>query len=127
MPKTAVRLAIAAALTIAAVAPLQGQGLTQGTWTGTISPPGMEAIPVQFEVSGSGSALSISVTTALFPGAISLNDIRVEGTSMTFWFEPGPRVECTLTRDDTGGYAGPCTDGSADGGGGMTMVPPGAE
>jgi hypothetical protein len=124
MPRIVSRLGIAALLMLAAAAPLNSQELTPGMWTGTIAPPNTEAIPLQFEVSGAGSALSVLVTTVLFQGAIPLNDIRVDATSITFWWDLGARVECTLTRDASGGYAGPCSDGSAAGDGRMTMVPP---
>jgi len=105
-------------------APLDAQDLTAGSWTGSIAPPGMEPIPLQIAVSGAGSELSVLVSTVLFPGEIPLNDIRLDGSSMSFWWDLGVRVECTLTRDGSGGYAGPCSDGSADGDGQMTMVPP---
>jgi hypothetical protein len=122
MPKIMSRLGVAALLAFAA--PLNAQDLAAGSWTGSIAPPGMEAIPLQIQVSGAGSGLSVLVSTVLFPGEIPLNDIRLDGSSMTFWWDLGVRVECTLTRDASGGYAGPCSDGSADGDGQMTMVPP---
>jgi hypothetical protein len=127
MPKVFARLGFAALLVLAAAAPLHAQALTPGTWTGTIAPPNTEAIPLQLEVSGAGAALAVSVTSSLIPGAIPLNDIRVDGDSVTFWWDLGARVECTLTRDASGGYAGPCSAGGAPENGRMTMVPPAGE
>jgi len=127
MPRIVSRLGIAALLLLAAAAPSNAQELTTGTWSGTIAPPNTEAIPLQLEVSGAGPALSVLVTSVLIQGAIPLNDIRVDGTSVSFWWDLGVRVECTLTRDAGGGYAGPCSAGDADENGRMTMVPPADE
>ena len=32
----------------------------------------------------------------------------VDAKTLTFWFTPGPRVECKLTRRDDGSFEGPC-------------------
>jgi hypothetical protein len=125
MPKTIARLAFAAALTIAAVAPLQGQGLSAGTWTGSITPPGGEAIPVSFEVGGTAAAPTVAMSAPMVQGTIAFNDIRVEGPMLLFWWEPGVRVDCQLTRTAAGGYEGPCSDGSGGASGALSMVPPG--
>ena len=42
---------------------------------------------------------------------------------LTFWFTPGPRVDCTLTRREDGAFAGSCRD-SGGGDASMVMVPP---
>jgi hypothetical protein len=56
MPKTAVPVLLAAALTFGAVAPLQAQALTPGTWTGTMSNPVGGNVPVTFDVGGTADA-----------------------------------------------------------------------
>lgn len=123
MTNLSTRLALAALLTLASVASVEAQ-LASGTWTGTMSPPGGQPIPVTFEVSGAGSELSVEMSAPMIPDAIPFNDIRIDGPSMTFWWEPGIRVDCTLTRDAGGGYAGSCSDGGDRGAGALTMVPP---
>ena len=124
MSRTLSRLAAAALLVFALSARSDAQELTTGTWTGTMSPPGGEAIPVQFQVSGSGAALAVVMTAAIVPDGIPFQDIRVEGPALTFWWEPGVRVDCQLTRTAAGGYEGPCSDGSGGESGAITMVPP---
>jgi hypothetical protein len=124
MAKFSSYLGVAALLALATAAPVSAQDLTPGTWTGTMSPPGGEAIPVEFQVSGAGAALTVVMTAAMIEDGIPFKDIRVEGQSLTFWWEPGVRVDCTLTRDAAGSYAGACSDGSGSASGGMTMVPP---
>jgi hypothetical protein len=125
MPKTAVRLLLAVvALTVVGIAPLQAQALTPGTWTGTMSNPVGGSVDVTFDVGGTEAAPTISMSVSLLPEPIAFNDIRFDGPTMTFWWEPGVRVDCRLTRDATGGYAGTCSDGSGSGDGRITMVPP---
>src|SRR5687768_6148258 len=124
MSKTAVRLIIAAGLTLGAVDSLQAQGLTPGTWTGSISNPAGGAADVTFEVGGTATAPTVQMSVSMLPDPIPFNDIRLDGPTMTFWWEPGVRVDCTLTRDAAGGYAGTCSDGSGSGDGRLTMVPP---
>ena len=126
MPKIAVRLALAAGLTIAAVAPLEAQGLTPGTWTGTLSNPVGAVIPVTFEVGGTAEAPTVSMMVTLFPEPIDFNDIRLDGSTLAFWWEPGVRVDGQLSRTAAGGYEGSCLDGSGSGSGSLTMIPPGA-
>jgi hypothetical protein len=124
MPSSLSTLAVATLIALAPSAPVQAQELSPGTWTGTMSPPGGQAIPVQFEVSGSGAALSVVMTAQMVPDGIPFNDIRVEGQALTFWWEPGVRVDCQLMRTQAGGYEGACSDGSGGASGAMTMVPP---
>jgi hypothetical protein len=124
MSKIALRLLIAVGLAVGAVAPLQAQALTPGTWTGTMSNPVGGNVAVTFDVAGTAQAPTISMSVSMLPEPIAFNDIRLEGETMTFWWEPGVRVDCALTRDAAGGYAGTCSDGSGSGEGRMTMVPP---
>ncbi len=126
MPNAA-RLLIVAGLTLAAMAPRQveGQGLTPGTWSGSFSnPAGQVTLSVTYDVGGTVEAPTVSMSVSMVPEPIPFNDIRLDGQTMTFWWEPGVRVDCTLTRDASGGYAGACSDGSGSGEGRLTMVPP---
>jgi hypothetical protein len=124
MPTRAVPLLLAATLTLGIVAPLQAQALTPGTWTGTMSNPVGGSVSVTFDVGGTAETPTISMSVSMLPEPIAFNDIRLEGSTMTFWWEPGIRVDCQLTRDSGGGYAGTCSDGSGSGDGRITMVPP---
>jgi hypothetical protein len=125
MPKTAVRLLLAVvALSVVGAAPLHAQALTPGTWTGTMSNPVGGSVDVTFDVGGTAAAPTISMSVSMLPEPIAFNDIRFDGPTMTFWWEPGVRVDCRLTRDAAGGYAGTCSDGSGSGDGRITMVPP---
>ena len=59
--------------------------------------------------------------------SISFYEVALDGDELTFWWEPGPRVDCTLLRKEDGSFEGTCTDGGADGEGTLTMVPPSGE
>ena len=125
MKRTAAGLGIVALLALGSAAPASAQALPQGTWTGTMSPPGGEAIPVNFEVSESAGALSIAMMAVQVEGEMPFRDIRLDGQTMTFWWEVGVRVDCSLTRTEAGGFKGTCSDGTgASGEGTLTMVPP---
>ena len=125
MKRTAAGLGVVALLALGSATPASAQALPQGTWTGTMSPPGGEAIPVNFEVSESGGALSIAMMAVQVEGEMPFRDIRLDGPTLTFWWEVGVRVDCSLTRTEVGGFAGTCTDGTGDRGEGtLTMVPP---
>lgn len=121
-------LSIHIAVTLAALwwaVPTAAQELTPGTWTGTMAPPGASAIPVVFEVGGTGAALSIVMRSVLVQEEMHFQDVRVDGSQLTFWWEPGVRVDCTLQRTPAGGFEGPCVGaGGPQGAARMTMVPP---
>lgn len=125
MNKTTAALGTAAVLALWPVAQAGGQELPEGTWTGTMSPPGAEAIPVTFEVGASNGAVSIVMRSAQVEGEMPFQDVRVDGDQLTFWWEPGVRVNCALERTEAGGFTGACTGESGpEGAGTITMVPP---
>ena len=125
MNKTASHLVVAAFLALGAAAPAAAQELPSGTWTGTLAPPGASGIPVTFDVGETGGALSIVMRSAQVEGDMPFQDVRLEGSELTFWWNPGVRVNCTLARTPTGGYEGPCAGvGGPEGAGRITMVPP---
>ena len=100
------------------------QEIEPGAWTGTLTPPGGAVVPVTYEVSDANGALSIVMNNPQL-GDIEFNDARLEGDQLTFWFTPGTRVECTLTRKEDRSFDGGCSDGrGADGQGALTMTPP---
>lgn len=125
MKRTAAGWGIVVLLALGSAAPAGAQALAQGTWTGTMAPPGGEAIPVNFEVSESGGALSIAMMAVQVEGEMPFRDIQLTGQTLTFWWEVGVRVDCSLTRTQAGGFEGTCSDGTGDRGEGtLTMVPP---
>ncbi len=127
MPVPSLRrvLLVSLAAALAAAAPAAGPELPRGTWSGAMSAPGGQPIPVSFEVGGSGATITIVMSSAQVEGEIAFNDVRLAGNELTFWWEPGVRVDCVLGRTSAGGYEGTCSDGSA-GDGTLSMVPPGA-
>ena len=122
--KSAFMLLVAAS--IATPCTVAAQALPLGTWSGAMSAPGGTPIPVSFQVGRTDSGLSIVMSSAQVEGEIAFTDVRLQGDSLTFWWEPGVRVECTLTRTDAGGFEGSCSDGSGSGEGILRMVPPAA-
>jgi hypothetical protein len=113
----------AAALGLAATAPLCAQTLPAGKWSGTMAPPSSEGVAVSFDVAGIDDSLVITMTG---PDGrqIPFGAIRVESGKLEFQWSPGnTTVQCELTKQDDGTYRGPCTDTE-----GMTgqlaMVPP---
>lgn len=97
------------------------QELEPGTWTGTLSPPGGEGVPVTFAVGLTDGALSIVMNNVQL-GDMPFSDERLDGEELTFWWEPGTRVDCTLLRQGDRSFEGTCSAGNGDGS--ITMVPP---
>lgn len=126
MARTLRRLGAVAVAMLALAGQAQGQELERGTWTGAMSPPGGSAIPVTFEVAVTGNDLSIVMSNPQF-GDIPFMDPRLSGGELTFWWEPGTRVECTLVRGEDRRFVGTCSDvQGATGEGSLTMTPPAA-
>jgi hypothetical protein len=125
MIRTASGLVALAVLAMSGAAPAGAQELAQGTWTGTMTPPGGAAIPVTYEVGESGGTLSVVMRSVEVEGEMAFNDVQIVGSELTFWWEPGVRVDCTLLRTEAGSFEGSCSDGSGSSGEGrLTMLPP---
>lgn len=116
-------LVLAAALPAFAFVPAEAQKLEVGKWTGSVTPPGEPAsTPVTYDVTLKGDTIGITATAAEH-GSFPFNEVKLTDNTLTFWFAPGPRVDCTLTRRDDGSFAGNCRD--EDGGdASMVMIPP---
>jgi hypothetical protein len=115
--------AISLALLLGLAPPSAAQELVHGTWTGTMTPPGGRPFEVTYQVGELGGALAVTMHSILVQEVIPFRDIRLAGDELTFWWEPGVRVDCTLRRTASGSFEGPC---AAQGGaaGALTMIPP---
>jgi len=115
-------IAIAAVLPLVAFTTAHAQKLEPGKWTGTVAPPGEQAMDVTYDVTMKGDTIGIAVNAGEH-GTFTFNDVKLDADTLTFWFAPGPRVECTLKRAETGAFAGECRD--PEGGiATMAMIPP---
>lgn len=124
MRKMVAGLGIVVLVAMWAATPASAQTLQPGTWTGALTPPGGADVPVTFEVGETAGALSIVMNEPQM-GGIDFSDVRLEGNELTFWWEPGVRVDCTLTRNEDMSFGGICSDGrGADGQGVLLMRPP---
>lgn len=116
-------IVLSAALPLLALVPVEAQKLEPGKWTGTVTPPGQQmAMPVTYDITTKGDTIGITVSAGEH-GSFAFNEVKLNEKTLTFWFTPGPRVECTLTRGEDGAFAGPCRD-SEGGMASMVMVPP---
>ena len=125
MSRTFAALGTCVGLVMLVTTPVDAQ-LTPGTWTGTMSPPGNQSVGVSYEVAETDGALSIVMSASEVGMSFPLNDVSLDGDTLTFWWAPGDRVECTLLQQENGSFEGTCTDGGANGEGTLTMRPPSA-
>ncbi|HUF75005.1 MAG TPA: hypothetical protein VMM35_01945 [Longimicrobiales bacterium] len=122
--KNRVSALCAALILLAAAVPASGQQLTHGVWTGTITLPGDRPFTVTYEVGTIDGALAIAMTSILVQEVVRFQDVELSGNELTFWWVPGLRVDCTLTRTESGGFEGPCAPGGGGTPAALTMVPP---
>jgi hypothetical protein len=116
-------IVLLAGLSPLAVNPAQAQSLETGKWTGTVTAPGEQsAMPVEFDVTLKGDTLGITVRAGEH-GTFAFNEAKLDDRTLTFWFMPGPRVDCTLLRGEDETFSGSCRD-SEGGIASMVMVPP---
>jgi len=98
------------------------QEIQSGTWAGVLVPAGDTAADVQFQVASEDDAISITMVIPGF-GELPLDDVTLEDETLSFSFDIGLVVRCSLARTDDGGFEGTCTgdDGNS---GRVTMTPP---
>lgn len=124
MRRTAAKLGIVALIAVWVATPIGAQELERGVWTGSIALPGGSSLPVTYEIGDTDGALSVVMNNAQL-GDVAFSDAAFDGEALTFWWEPGIRVDCSLLLKEDGSMAGICTDGSGpDGEGTLTMLPP---
>lgn len=112
------------ALALAMTAPATAQDIQTGTWTGSITPPGVPTQETTYEVTASDDMVAITIATPI--GDLPFNDLEVGADRLTFSFEPGTPVDCVLMLRDDGSYSGECVDSDGDPGV-LVMVPPGGQ
>ena len=116
-------MVLSAALPLLASVSADAQKLEPGKWTGTVTPPGEQtAVEVSYDVTMKGDTIGITINAGEH-GAYPFNEVRLNERTLTFWFAPGPRVDCTLTRREDGAFEGRCSDEAGDDAS-MLMVPP---
>ena len=98
------------------------QKIEVGKWTGNVIAPDGDTVPTTYDVTLKGDTIGINVTAGEH-GSFSFNEVKLVDKTLTFWFQPGPRVDCALTRRDDGAFAGACKD-SEGGTAQMLMTPP---
>lgn len=121
MKKTTIAAAaLAAALLVAA--PASAQEMALGTWTGSLTPPGAEPVPVSYTVERADGKLSIVMSEDI-NGEMPFQDVVYDGSVLVFWWDIGIRIDCAL-RWSEGSLQGTCSDGRPGGDGAMLMTPP---
>lgn len=116
-------LVLSAVLPLLVVAPGHAQKLEPGKWSGNVTPPGeTEPMPVTYDVAMKGDTIAITVNAGEH-GTFAFNEVKLADKILSFWFAPGPRVECKLTRRDDGAFYGSCID-TEGGTATMVMIPP---
>ena len=101
---------------------LDAQSLPVGIWTGSVAPTGEPPLPLTFEVSISGDSISILMRSG-GRGDFLVNQAKLAGDTLTFSFEPGTLVHCTLVKRADASYGGECA-GEDDLRAEMVMIPP---
>ena len=107
--KKAAMLVMPLVLLLGLPAVVAAQQLEPGKWTGTVAPPDGPTSEVNYDVTVRGDTVAI-VVNAPPHGTFRFHDVKLSNNTLTFWLEPGPRVECTLRRREDGAFAGSCKD-----------------
>lgn len=116
-------IVFSAALAVIPATAAHAQKLEAGKWTGSVTPPNEQgATAVTFEVTMKGDTLGITLNAGEH-GTFAFSDVALADQNLTFWFEPGPRVDCKLALREDGAYAGSCRD-TEGGVASMVMIPP---
>jgi hypothetical protein len=101
-----------------------GMKLEVGKWTGAVTPPGSEAIDIEFNVTVVSDTMKIELSIPQVGMTAPLTAIKLEEKAISFDFDAGGTpVTCKLDKKEDGSYSGQCADAGGNGGP-MTMVPP---
>ncbi|MEO8202052.1 MAG: hypothetical protein ABI679_16085 [Gemmatimonadota bacterium] len=111
------------ALAMIVPAVCSAQAPKPGKWTGFAVPPNETTqVPLTFDVTVNADSLGIVIHVG-DEGEVPASGGHFADKTISFTFESGSSVHCTLTLNAAGAYSGDCVgdDGKA---GQMTMVPP---
>lgn len=107
--------------------PASAQELRRGTWTGSITQPDGMSFDVGYEVSGDPGEPAIELLPPSDSGAedqrFPFKDIELIDDRLTFVWDMGFELSCSLEPRPGGAWAGTCTDGGGQQGG-IVMIPP---
>ena len=124
--RTPSKLLLAGLALVLAAVPVSGQEkLAEGTWTGSVYPPGEDIVYVEYVVTYSDEKLEIALVPPpeLGMGEVPAYEVMHETDILTFNLEVGASVNCALYLEDDGTFEGECVDSSGEGAL-MTMIPP---
>ena len=124
MKKTTIAVAALAAAMLG-TAPASAQDMALGTWTGSLTPPGAQPVPVSYTVERTDGKLAIVMNEDM-NGEMPFQDVVYDGSVLVFWWDIGVRIDCALRWND-GSLQGTCSDGTQGGDGSMLMTPPSEE
>lgn len=101
-------LLVTAALLMFGAGPAAAQSMAAGQWTGVVTEPDGDRTDVVYDVTVNADTIAI-VARPGGRGHFPFSDIKlVDENTLTFWFTPGPRIDCTLTRREDGAFEGDC-------------------
>ena len=113
------------ALTVLAIPAAAQDKLAEGTWIGSVIPPGEGPTDLEYAVSYGDDGLEILLIALDENGEEELEayEVLYEGDVLSFRLEVGISVSCALYREDDGRFEGECADPSGESAF-MTMSPP---
>jgi hypothetical protein len=111
-------LAAAALVLVSASANAQQPAakLEIGKWSGIVTPPDGNVVPVIYDVTYAADTLRITIN-ADSHGTFPVYEATFDGAKLSFKFRPGPEVVCVLDKKEVK-YIGSCTDE----GGGVALI-----
>lgn len=116
--------AIGVAVGLGIAAPLHGQHLPTGTWSGSMTLAGGPEVPLVYTVTAAGDSVHLTMNAVGGP-AIPLQVTERKGDRLTISWTAGTTTTCPLKRQKNGSYRGKCSnpDGTAAE---LVMIPPAA-
>jgi hypothetical protein len=122
---------ILASLLLMALVPMAASAqaptkLVAGKWTGSVSPPDMGELPMNFEVKLPGDSIQISANLTVEGQAMTFvfNNAKIADGTLSFTFDAmGQAISCALKAQEDGSWKGDCKDPEGSPAV-MKMVPP---
>lgn len=114
-------LVVACALVLPAAA--HAQKLQTGRWTGRVTTPNGEITDITADVTMANDTAKMTIDAGAH-GSFQIADVKFDGTTITFSFQPGPIVDCTLKKQEDGSFSGQCIEEGGGGAADMVLNPP---